>query len=172
MHVTQYKKNDEYYTPLYAVVPIEKYLKRKSRILCPFDTNKSRFVKYLSSKGHNVIHTHISEGKDFFKLKSANVDYIISNPPYSKRTDILTKSFEMDIPFAMLLSAQGLFESNRFELFQNNTFEIMYMNKRIAYYNDTDLKNVQKSPPFSSVYVCHNILPRQIIFEEIERIFN
>ena len=36
----QYKfnKNDEYYTPAYAVYPIMKKLKPNSKIWCPFDT--------------------------------------------------------------------------------------------------------------------------------------
>ena len=33
--------NDEFYTPLYAVKPIFKYVKPNSKIWCPFDTDKS-----------------------------------------------------------------------------------------------------------------------------------
>ena len=39
--------NDEFYTPKYAVLPILKYLKSNSKILCPFDTEDSNFVKIL-----------------------------------------------------------------------------------------------------------------------------
>ena len=58
--------NDEYYTPLYAVRPIFKYLKEGSTIWCPFDTEESWFVKYGKHLGYNVIHSHLNEGKDFF----------------------------------------------------------------------------------------------------------
>ena len=39
MSQLQYKfnKNDEYYTPSYAVYPIIKYLKQGSTVWCPFD---------------------------------------------------------------------------------------------------------------------------------------
>lgn len=83
--------NDEFYTPVYAIKPIEKYLKEKSKILCPFDTEQSNFCKYLRKKGHEVICTHLSDGHDFFKLKRANVDYIVSNPPYSKKNRSIRK---------------------------------------------------------------------------------
>ena len=38
--------NDEFYTPLYAVKPIFKYLKPNSIIWCPFDTADSFYVKW------------------------------------------------------------------------------------------------------------------------------
>lgn len=42
--IEKYSEQDEYYTPLYAIIPIEKYLKRHSVIWCPFDTEESLFV--------------------------------------------------------------------------------------------------------------------------------
>ena len=49
---------DEFYTPEYAVKPIIKYIKPNSTIWCPFDTDKSHFVKMLRVEGHNVIYSH------------------------------------------------------------------------------------------------------------------
>lgn len=78
--------------------------------------------------------------------------------------------FELDIPFAMLVGVVGLFESRyRFDMFANNDFEIMYFDKRIAYFKSYDEQKPSLNPPFSSVYVCHNILPKQIIFEKIDK---
>ena len=82
----QYKfnKNDEYYTPAYAVKPLLKYLPPHSNIWCPFDTAESQFVQVLDKAGHNVIHSHISMGLDFFENEPPfGTEYIISNPPYS-----------------------------------------------------------------------------------------
>lgn len=45
--------NDEFYTPLYAIKPIEKYLKPKSVIWCPFDTEQSLFVQEFMMGGAN-----------------------------------------------------------------------------------------------------------------------
>lgn len=78
--------NDEFYTPLYAVKPIFKYLKSNSLIWCPFDTDESYFVKYGKQLGHQVVNTHLNMGWDFFNTKlSQTPDYIISNPPIPEK---------------------------------------------------------------------------------------
>ena len=45
--------NDEFYTPVYAITPLIKYLKDKGykKILCPFDTKDSKIYKVLLSEG-------------------------------------------------------------------------------------------------------------------------
>ena len=164
--------NDEFYTPAYAIEPILKYVKPHSKVWCPFDTERSLFVKMLRDAGHKVVATHLDGGHDFFKITPPQgaVDYVISNPPYSCKGEVLNRLFELDIPFAMLVGVVGLFESQkRFEMFKNNDFEIMYFNKRIAYFKNYDDEKPSLNPPFSSVYVCHKMLPQQIVFEEINK---
>lgn len=162
--------NDEFYTPLYAIEPIEKYLKRNSRVWCPFDTVQSLFVKYLKHKGHDVVFTHINNGEDFFKCEMPECDYIVSNPPYSKKGEVLQRLFELKKPFAMLVGVVGIFESQkRFNMFKDNSFEVMYFNKRVDYFKDHQEIKPSKNPPFSSVYICKGILPKTIVFEVINK---
>lgn len=166
--------NDEFYTPEYAIEPLLKYLKKESKIWCPFDTKESNFVKMLTNEGHTVLSTHIESGEDFFELIESDIadwcDYIISNPPYSLKAEVFEKLFDSEKPFAMLVGVVGLFESQkRFNMFKNNKFEIMYMNKRIAYFKDYSEQKPSLNPPFSSIYLCSGILPNQILFEEIRK---
>lgn len=162
--------NDEFYTPYYAIEPLLKYIKPNSTFWCPFDTDESLFVKTFEKLGHSVIYTHINDEYDFFETTPPECDYIISNPPYSCKGEVLERLFSFNIPFAMLVGVVGLFESQkRFNMFKNNDFEIMYMNKRIAYFKDYNEQKPSLNPPFSSVYVCHNMLPKQIVFEEINK---
>lgn len=162
-------KNDEFYTPSYAVEPIIKYIKMPSTIWCPFDTEESWFVKKFKQNGNTVIATHIKDGKDFFNL-DVDCDYIISNPPYSKKSEVIQRLFSIGKPFAMLVGVVGLFESQkRFDMFKNNDFEIMYLNRRVAYFKDYNDDKPSINPPFSSVYICKGILPKAICFEEIKR---
>lgn len=161
--------NDEFYTPRYAIPPILKYLKPQSKVWCPFDTVDSLFVKELKKVGHTVGHTHIEDSQDFFKL-DIKCDYIISNPPYSLKTEVLERLFSLGTPFAMLLGVVGLFESQkRFEMFRDNKFEIMYLNRRVSYLKSYGDEKPALNPPFSSVYICSGILPQQIVFEEINK---
>lgn len=162
-------KNDEFYTPSYAVEPIIKYIKTPSKIWCPFDTEESQFVKKFKQNGNTVIATHIKDGNDFFNL-DVDCDYIISNPPYSKKSEVIKRLFDIGKPFAMLVGVVGLFESQkRFDMFKNNDFEIMYLNRRVAYFKDYNDEKPSINPPFSSVYICKGILPKSICFEEIKR---
>lgn len=162
--------NDEFYTPLYAIEPIMKYVEENSRIWCPFDTEESLFVKHLREAGHSVVATHISNGENFFEMQTPECDYIISNPPYSMKTEVLSRLFEIGKPFAMLVGVVGLFESQRrFEMFRDNEFEIMYLNRRVSYFKSYDDMKPSLNPPFSSVYICHGILPDAIVFEEIDK---
>ena len=78
--------------------------------------------------------------------------------------------FEIGIPFAMLVGVVGLFESEeRFSMFKENDFEIMYLNRRVSYFKNYADQKPSLNPPFSSVYVCKRMLPKQIVFERIEK---
>lgn len=162
-------RNDEYYTHVYAIEPILKYLKPNQIIWCPFSTKDSNFVKLLRENNHTVIHTHIDTGDDFFNTIK-KCDIIIDNPPYTIKNDVLTRLFKLKIPFMMLLNAAGLFDGQyRFNLFNKNKFELMIMDKRIEYFTDYNKpqKSTKKSPPNPSIYFCSNVLPNQIVFEKI-----
>lgn len=162
--------NDEFYTPLYAIKPILEFIPPSVKVWCPFDTEQSLFVKELS-KTNEVVYSSLLNGQNFFEIEvPENTKYIISNPPYSLKTEVLERLFKFDIPFAMLLGIVGLFESKkRFEMFRDNEFEIMCFNKRVAYFKDYNEQKPSLNPPFSSVYICHNMLPKKIMFKEIDK---
>lgn len=167
--------NDEFYTPEYAITPIIKYIPKGSKIWCPFDTKESLFVRKFKDEGYDVKATHIINGDDFFSYKNygetvKECDYIISNPPYSLKIEVIQRLFDLGKPFAMLVGVVGLFESQkRFEMFRDHKFEIMYMNRRIAYFKSYEEQKPSLNPPFSSVYICSGVLPEQIVFEEIRK---
>jgi hypothetical protein len=167
--------NDEFYTPAYAIRPLLPYLKAGSKIWCPFDTEQSLFVEMLKGAGHEVVFTHINDGVDFFEISrevvaAMQIDYIVSNPPYSLKGEVFAHLFHLGVPFAMLVGVVGLFESQkRFEMFAENPFEILYFNRRVSYFKDYGDQKPALNPPFSSVYICSRVLPRQICFEEIDK---
>jgi hypothetical protein len=163
--------NDEFYTPIYAIEPLLEYIKPNSKIWCPFDTELSNFKKIFETKGHTVICSHIWEGDDFFSMTVPNCDYIISNPPYSLKFEVFEKLFDIGKPFAMLVGVVGIFESQkRFNLFRENTFEILYFNKRISYFQDYNNQKPNLNPPFSSVYITKDMLPSKIEFKCIKKV--
>ena len=127
-------------------------------------------VKLFRQRGYTVIATHIANGQDFFAIDPPKCDYIISNPPYSLKGEVFERLFQLNIPFAMLVGVVGLFESQkRFKMFREHDFEIMYLNRRVSYFKNYADQKPSLNPPFSSVYVCKGMLPKQIIFEEIQK---
>lgn len=163
-----FNKNDEYKTPRYAIEPIIKYLKQGATIWCPFDTADSEYVLTFRERGFNVIYGHIQTGQDFFNTEAPECDYIISNPPYSLKTEVFTRLKEIGKPFAMLINFQGIFDNQkRFALFSSMPVEMMYLSPRVSYIKDGEYKT--SGVPFQSGYLCSNILPKQIMFEKVTK---
>lgn len=166
----QYKfnKNDEYYTPAYAVYPITKYIEPKSIIWCPFDKEESKFVQVLKREGFDVVYGHIETGEDFFETKTPNCDYIISNPPYSLKGDVFKRLYEIGKPFAMLINFQGIFDhKDRFEMFRNNKVEMLWLSPRVNYIKPNE--NSASGVPFQSGYLCSGIFKEGLNFEYLDK---
>lgn len=163
--------NDEFYTPGYAVRPLFRYIPIQTVIWCPFDTEDSHFVQMFRARGNKVIATHLKDGKDFFTYTpTEHYDCIVSNPPYSLKNEVFERLFALKSKFAMLVGVVGLFESQcRFNMFRDNEFEIMYLNKRIAFFKNFDEQTPSINPPFSSVYIAHGVFPNRIVFEKIDK---
>lgn len=162
-------KSDEYYTPRYAVEIILPYIEKFNHIWCPFDKEHSEFVKALQEKGKKVTFGHIETGQDFFEYENASegVECVISNPPFSKRDVIFRRMYELELPFALIMNNNGLFDSKtRFELFQKNNFELLIPKGRMRFFDET--MEVKNSPNFQSIYVCNGILEKQIEFCNME----
>lgn len=160
------KASDEYYTPRDAVKPIIKYLKPGSVVWCPFDTAESEYVKCIQEAGHEVIFSHIDNGENFFEYEPVeHYDYIISNPPFSIKDDILKRLSELNRPFAILLPLPTLQGQKRFEYLKNT--QALIFDKRINFYTDLEHKNMAKGVAFASIYICKDFLPNDLIFERL-----
>lgn len=161
------KDSDEVYTPDYAVKPLLKYLPEHSKIWCPFDTNNSEYVKTLSAAGHKIIYTHIDTGQNFFTYEpKEEYDYIISNPPFSIKDDILRRLNELNKPYAILLPLPALQGQKRFDYLIDS--EVLIFDKRINFFKDYKTKEIQKGISFASIYICKKFLPEKLIFENLE----
>lgn len=164
----QFNKNDEYFTPAYAVYPILKRLKEGSIVWCPFDTEDSEFVKVLTRHGFQVVYGHIRTGQDFFHAHVPECDYIVSNPPYSLKTEVLKRLYEIGRPFAMLVNFQGIFDSReRFQMFKEHKVEILLLSPRVNYMAKD--KVLLRGVPFQSGYICSGICKKQLEFEYLTK---
>ena len=158
--------NDECYTPAYAVKPILKYIPEGSTVWCPFDTDKSEFVKQISQK-HNVIYSHISYKEDFFEWQPMiEWDMIISNPPFTNKRKYFERALSFNKPFALIMTNTWLNDSAPMKLFKDKDLQLLMFDKRMKF-NSPDGRPNNKIT-FSSSYYCYNMLPKQIIMEELD----
>lgn len=173
MDIVAGSQNDEFYTPPYAVRPVIPYLTDAgfTRVWCPFDTADSWFVKVLCASGIDVVYSHLATGQDFFSTEvPRGCQAVVSNPPYTSKQRVLQNLFSRKVPFAMLVGVVGLFESEaRFTMFQSNTFEILYLNRRVSFFKCFSDQTPALNPPFSSVFLCSRVLPAQICFSKIDK---
>lgn len=170
------KASDEVYTPAYAVQPLVKYIKQymernqKSSLIiwCPFDQSFSYYVKVLSKIPKvKVIYTHIDNGENFFYYEpDEQYDIIISNPPFSCKDDVLKRLYELDKPYAILLPIPTLQGQARFPYMKD--IQYLGFDKRINYYKDLKMTEVQRGVSFGSGYFCRKFLPKDLILEELE----
>lgn len=167
------KASDEVFTPDYAVTPIIKYVKqfanKKNKdiiVWCPFDTEDSEFVNKFIDNDISVIATHIDNGQNFFEYEPDYYDIIVSNPPFSIKDSILKRLYELDKPFAMLLPIPTLQGQKRFRYIKD--CQALIFDKRINYFKNKNTKEIQKGVSFGSFYLCKNLLPKDLIFEELQ----
>ena len=159
-------KNDECLTLPYGVKPIIKYVKPDSIIWCPFDTEDSEFVKQLTEAGFKVIHSHISEGKDFYTYEpDEEWDCIISNPPFTNKRQIFERALSFNKPFALIMSNTWLNDSAPKKLFKEKELQLLMFEERMLFSNNGE---INKKITFSSSYYCWNFLPKSIIMESLK----
>lgn len=160
---------DNWYTPEEAIIPLLSYIPKGSKIWCPFDLKSSNYVKILG-KDNLVFWSCIETGQDFFAMpipKPGEYDFIISNPPYSKRTEIIQRLYEFDIPFAMMCNSNGIFDNKkRWICARDKGVELLFMSPRAKYSNDLESK-IFSSPPYQSCYWCYKMLPERLVFTDI-----
>lgn len=158
-------KNDECYTPSYAVKPILKYIPKHFKVWCPFDKNVSEFVKLIKENGNEVIYSHIDLGKDFFNYEpKEHWDCIISNTPFTNKRKIFERALSFNKQFALMMSCTWLNDSAPSKLFMKKKLEVLMFDKRIKFLNNGVVEN---KITFATAYFCHDFLPNQIIFEEL-----
>ena len=101
-------RNDVVMTPEYVAKALIDHFKPEGKILEPCK-GSGNFLKYLPS---NSLWCEISEGKDFMEFDE-KVDWIITNPPWSKIRPFIQKSLEVSDNFVFLTTIVHLWMKAR-----------------------------------------------------------
>lgn len=161
-------RNDECYTPAYAVRPIMHWLccgpigGAPAVVWCPFDTEESEFVRVFRSAGFQVVHSHIRDGQDFYAYQPDRWDVLVSNPPFTRKAEIFTRALSFGKPFALLMSLTWLNDAAPKRLFRERPLQLLMFEERVRFVGLGD------KITFSSAYFCCDVLPQQIVMDSLK----
>ena len=159
---------DEVYTPFYAVEPLKEFLPKGKIIWCPFDEEWSAFYRYFAENHYPVVRGSLREEQDFFEYEPEKWDILVSNPPFSKKDDVLKRAFSFRKPFALLLPVNGIQGKARFKIF-NNEIQMLVFDSRIDYHTPENMVSTIKGNSFGSAYFCRNLLPTKLELRQLEK---
>ncbi|EGF5817720.1 sugar-phosphate nucleotidyltransferase [Campylobacter jejuni] len=159
-----FKEKDEYYTPFLLIEFLYPVLKEKDikTILCPFDNKNSNYVKFFKEKGFNVISGHINQSKDFFNewWLDYEFDILISNPPFSKKKEIIQVLTKYNIDFMLLMNLMSINYQDFSEVLRlsdkQKPINFIIPNKKVSFDVNTS--------SFSSGYIC-NCIERNLFID-------
>jgi hypothetical protein len=150
-HTKTFVKYDDYMTPKSAWENIKSYIPSNNVIWEPFYGDGTSGT-YLTELGFNVIHQEI----DFFDNNKG--DMIISNPPFSKTKEIMTRLKELNKPFILILPSSKINTQYIRNFFHKDSeLQIIIPRKRIQFIkliNGKQDLNAKKSCNFDCFYYC------------------
>ncbi len=163
------ESGDEVYTPFYAVEPLFEFIPKGKTIWCPFDEEWSAFYQMFTEKGYKVIRSCLTEGQDFFTYEPEEEwDTLISNPPFSKKDEVLKRAFSLNKPFALLLPVNSLQGKKRFDIFKNQ-IQVLAFDARVDYHSANSMQNYIKGNSFGSAYFCRDLLPTKLELRKLKK---
>jgi hypothetical protein len=146
-------KYDDYMTPKYAWENIKQYIP-SDKIIWEAFYGDGASGKYLKELGFNVIHEKI----DFFEENKG--DIIVSNPPFSKSKEVLTRLKELDKPFIMILPSSKINTQYVRNLFKDDKLQIIIPKSRIHFEKLIDGKKPdgwRNACYFDCFYYCYKM---------------
>ena len=118
--------------------------------------------------GYNLVRSSLTDGQDFFEYEPEHWDIMISNPPFSKKDEVLQRAYSLGKPFALLLPANSIQGKRRFAIF-NNDVQMLCFDSRIDFFTDGNMQSTTKGTPFGSAYFCRNFLPSKLELRRLNK---
>ena len=154
-------KTDEWYTPLETVKTMLKVFppKEGDHICLPFDTKKSNFYKVIT-KDYDPQAIY---GINDWLTEDYEYDYLITNPPYSNKDEIIERCIESGKPCVLVLPIESLGGVKRHALYKKTNIAIYVPTKRIKFISEDGEDS--KAPAHHSIVMLINAKRTEIIFE-------
>ena len=151
--------DNDYMTPKYAWENIKDFIP-KDRVIWEASMGDGKSGEYLRDMGFDVIH----DQDDFFESNKG--DIVVSNPPFSKSKEVITRLKELDKPFILIMPSNKI-NTQYFRILKND-IQIIIPKKRIHFLKQINGKTPEgwrNSCYFDCFYYCYKIgLDKDIIW--------
>jgi len=159
-HPKNFSKQDDWMTPFSAWDNIKSFIPNK--VLWEAFYGNGDSGTHLTKLGFQVIHEEL----DFFEHDKG--DIVVSNPPFTKIPEILTRLKELNKPFILIMPSSKINTQYFRHLFCNADIQIIIPPKRIQFLkmvNGVIDEKQKKACNFDCFYYCWKIgLERDIIW--------
>lgn len=117
---------DEYYTRDEDAEVIAQHIIKPMTVWLPFNDRGCAFERVLPRHGHKVICT---DGDFFQTAPPEGTEAVISNPPFSKKKDVVKRLCALNLKFALILPFLFLNDGVPFDY----AHQLMFFRKRIHF---------------------------------------
>ena len=151
-HTKTFLKHDDYMTPKYAWENIKDFIP-KDKVIWEAFYGDGKSGTHLQELGFNVVH----ECVDFFENDLGEI--IVSNPPFSKCKEILSRLLILDKPFILILPSSKI-NTSYFREWKDKGLQIIIPIKRIHFEKHIDgekPKEYKSSCNFDCFYYCYKM---------------
>ena len=145
---SKYSLNDEYYTTLKIWESIREYIPKNKIIWECFYSPNSKSATHLRNLGFEVVWKDV----DFFTNNYG--DILVSNMPFSKKKEVLTRLKQLDKPFIMLFPTASIQTKFFKNLFENDKIQIILPSEKLNYEGDS---THPRGASFYSCFICYKM---------------
>lgn len=151
---------DEYYTRREdAEIIADNLIQLPLKVWCPFNDVSSEWVDVLTERGFEVVATD----SDFFITDPpSGVQCIISNPPFSKKREVMDRIKALNLRFALILPFQWLNDGIPLEY----GYQLIFFRQRM-YFNTP--QGCLNKPRANCIVLSDGLLKRNLTFIDKKR---
>tara|TARA_R110001632_G_scaffold214255_1_gene340934 strand:+ start:19 stop:516 length:498 start_codon:yes stop_codon:yes gene_type:complete len=145
-------EHDDYMTPKYAWENIQQFIP-KDKVIWESFYGDGKSGTFLQELGFDVIHEPI----DFFEEDRG--DIIVSNPPFSKSKQVMSRLYELDKPFIIIFPSSKI-NTSYMRQWKDSNLQIIIPRKRIHFVKLVDgvkPENYKSSCNFDCFYYCYKM---------------
>lgn len=168
-HIKRVSDHDDFYTPKWAIDLLLDRYNFNDKTIWECASGIGNITNEIKPYCKEVHETDIKQGQDFLSYKpNFDFDCIVTNPPFSLKTEFIEKCISYNKDFYLLLPLTSIEGVKRHRLIKQSDYHltILLPDRRTNYINQSN----KSSPSFVSAWFCFNkinVFEKQLITLEL-----